>query len=121
MPWAGVPGAAFAVLRAEAHVGISREVAERRTRFESLGRLASNVAHDFNNLLTGIRGSLALIRNGASEQSRTRALNSAEAAAQRAGEMIRQLLARPRQHAWIWSSMRPSNWLAAWGVRPRFA
>lgn len=66
--------------------------ADRRARFESVGRLASSVAHDFNNLLTGLRGSLALIRHGASDQSRLRALNAAEAASDRASELIRQML-----------------------------
>lgn len=65
---------------------------ERAHRLETLGHLVSSVAHDFNNLLTGIRGSLAMIRHGASEQSRMEALDAADAAARRASEVTRQLL-----------------------------
>jgi signal transduction histidine kinase/ActR/RegA family two-component response regulator len=69
---------------------------ERTTRSEALGKLAGSIAHDFNNLLTGMRGSIALARQNRSEQSRAGALQAADTAAQRAGEMTRQLLAFSR-------------------------
>src|SRR5690606_4415901 len=58
-----------------------------------LGLLAGSVAHDFNNLLTGIRGSLALVKHHVSREGRESALVAADAAAQRAGEVTRRLLA----------------------------
>jgi signal transduction histidine kinase/CheY-like chemotaxis protein len=90
VPWPPYPRTALVLL----HPGVPLD-AERRasTRYETLGRLASSVVHDFNNLLTGLRGSIAVIRSSGSAQSRARALNAAETATQRAGEMIRQLLA----------------------------
>ncbi len=69
---------------------------EQVNRAESLGMLAGSVAHDFNNLLTGIRGSLALVRHHASAEGREAALCAADAAAQRAGDMTRRLLAFTR-------------------------
>jgi signal transduction histidine kinase/ActR/RegA family two-component response regulator len=69
---------------------------ERTSRSEALGKLAGSIAHDFNNLLTGMRGSIALARQNRSDQSREAALQAADTAAQRAGEMTRQLLAFSR-------------------------
>lgn len=62
-------------------------------RFESLGRAAGEVVHDVNNLLTGIRGSLALVKQAAANETRcASALDAADLAAQRAGELAKQLL-----------------------------
>ncbi len=61
-------------------------------RFESLGRVAGSVAHDFNNLLTGIRGSLGLATQTKDDSTRQAAINAADRAAERAGQLSRQLL-----------------------------
>jgi PAS domain S-box-containing protein len=72
-----------------------REMEEQlqvRQRMDSLGTLAGGIAHDFNNLLTVIKGNLCLLqmdpdnlRTGQREN-----LNEAEAACNRAAEIIRQ-------------------------------
>lgn len=71
---------------------------QRAQRLESLGQLAGGVAHDFNNLLLVILGHAELI----DDQLRTRNLDSSGlspifAAAQRATELTRQLLAFGRR------------------------
>jgi len=71
---------------------------QRAQRLESLGQLAGGVAHDFNNLLLVILGHAELI----DDQLRARNLDSSVlspifAAAQRATELTRQLLAFGRR------------------------
>ena len=64
---------------------------------EALGRLAGGVAHDFNNLLTVVSGEAELLRRvGHSEEIHDGA-GAILAAAHRAGELTRQLLAVARR------------------------
>lgn len=63
-------------------------------KLESLGVLAGGVAHDFNNLLTAILGNASLAEMQlATGHPATRAVNSMVAAARRASDLTRQLLA----------------------------
>jgi two-component system cell cycle sensor histidine kinase/response regulator CckA len=78
-----------------------RRELERASRTEMLGKLAGSIAHDFNNLLMGIRGSLALAQQNRSKVSHDGALQAADLAAQRAGEMTRQLLAYSRGPSYV--------------------
>ncbi len=63
-------------------------------KLESLGVLAGGIAHDFNNLLTGILGNagLALLDTAAGAPTRQNLLDI-EAAAKRAADLARQMLA----------------------------
>jgi PAS domain S-box-containing protein len=67
-------------------------------KMEAVGVLAGGVAHDFNNLLTIIGGNLALTRMqlGPAHAS-SRGLADAEKAADRAAELVRQLLSFGRK------------------------
>ncbi|HNV68275.1 MAG TPA: ABC transporter substrate-binding protein, partial [Candidatus Ozemobacteraceae bacterium] len=63
-------------------------------RLESLGIMAGGIAHDFNNLLTGILGNIELLNDELADVPACREpLQDVRAAATRASELTRQLLA----------------------------
>ena len=63
-------------------------------KLESLGLLAGGIAHDFNNLLTGIMGNASLLRLRLPEDAPMHeGLRRIEAAAERAADLCRQMLA----------------------------
>ncbi len=63
-------------------------------KLESLGLLAGGIAHDFNNLLMVILGKADLVANRLPDDSRERArMEQVIATAQRAADLVRQLLA----------------------------
>jgi len=63
-------------------------------KLESLGLMAGGIAHDFNNLLMVILGKSDLVANRLPEDSRERArMEQVIATAQRAADLVRQLLA----------------------------
>jgi two-component system cell cycle sensor histidine kinase/response regulator CckA len=67
-------------------------------RLEAIGRLAGGVAHDFNNLLTVMLGCCQLLSGAISDDSVARdTLRDLNHAAERAGELTRQLLAFSRR------------------------
>jgi PAS domain S-box-containing protein len=107
-------------------IAFVRDVTERRTletrlqaaqRLESMGRLAGGVAHDFNNLLTAIGGytSLALER-AAGDPELAQDLGEIRRAAERAGELTRQLLAFGRRQVLDARPLELEDVVA--GVRP---
>jgi two-component system cell cycle sensor histidine kinase/response regulator CckA len=69
------------------------------SRMEAIGVLAGGIAHDFNNILTAVRGYADLVRRGLPEEmERDRAdLGEVVAAADKAAELTRQLLAFARR------------------------
>jgi PAS domain S-box-containing protein len=82
---------------------VARDIGERRRleeqlrlaqRMEAVGRLAGGVAHDFNNLLTAIKGNADLLALDLPHGSPLREdVAEIQAAALRAAELTRQLLA----------------------------
>jgi PAS domain S-box-containing protein len=87
--------------------GIIVDITERKAlenqlqqarRMEAVGRLAGGIAHDFNNLLTIIKGyvEMATNRSGAQAELR-RDLQHIGDASERAGTLVRQLLAFSRK------------------------
>jgi signal transduction histidine kinase/ActR/RegA family two-component response regulator len=82
----------------EARAALQAELAESR-RLEGIGRLAGGVAHDFNNLLTVIisLGEESLARVKAGERPEAEDLEEVLAAARRAADLTRQLLAFARR------------------------
>ncbi|HLP02276.1 MAG TPA: ATP-binding protein [Opitutaceae bacterium] len=95
-------------------VAVVRDITERRRteterrrleteltqmrRMESIGRLAGGVAHDFNNMLTPILGFAELLRlDLAPDDPRRADLEQIVRSAERARELVRQLLAFARR------------------------
>jgi two-component system cell cycle sensor histidine kinase/response regulator CckA len=71
-------------------------------KLESLGVLAGGIAHDFNNLLVGVLGNASLAGLSLPEDSPARdRLREVEAAARRASELCRQLLAYSGRGAFV--------------------
>ena len=66
-------------------------------KMEAIGQLAGGVAHDFNNILTAVIGNLDLYEDLDSETQRSAAVRDARMAAERAGQLVQQLLAYARR------------------------
>jgi PAS domain S-box-containing protein len=101
----------------EPHVlAIARDINERRAaeaerarletqlrqaqKMEAIGQLTGGIAHDFNNILTSVLGYLVLGQERAralGDERLTRQLGQAELAAQRARDLIAQMLAFARR------------------------
>ncbi len=77
--------------RAEAEKMRLEEELQKAQKLEALGRLSAGIAHNFNNLLAGIAGNVALARLQAPESSQEN-LEHAEAATQRAAQLVRELM-----------------------------
>jgi PAS domain S-box-containing protein len=67
-------------------------------RMESMGLMASGIAHDFNNLLGAIIGNIDVACLDVSDPEVSESLSEARSAAQRAAELVDQLLAFANQH-----------------------
>ncbi|MBL8921488.1 MAG: response regulator [Myxococcaceae bacterium] len=83
-------------VKAERELALLDKKYQHAQKLEAIGRLAGGIAHDFNNLLTVISSAVDLARRRASNDPRDD-LDLIADAAQRAGEMTRQLLAFSRQ------------------------
>jgi len=87
--------------------GIIVDITERKAlenqlqqarRMEAVGRLAGGIAHDFNNLLTIIKGYVEMATNRSGAQPELRSdLQHIGDASERAGTLVRQLLAFSRK------------------------
>ncbi len=66
-------------------------------KMDSMGQLTGGIAHDFNNMLTAVIGNLELAQSRIAEPSVRRRVEIAMRAAQRGGELTRQLLAFARR------------------------
>ena len=90
---------------------------ERSARLEALGSLTSGVAHDFNNLLTILVGNLSLVAEDLRDEPRHfPKLKAARDAAQRGGDLIKQLLSFARQEPVASKLINPAKVIS--GVAP---
>jgi two-component system cell cycle sensor histidine kinase/response regulator CckA len=67
-------------------------------KLETVGRLAGGIAHDFNNILTAVFGFSATLRAELTTDDGRADLDEIEAAARRAADLTRRMLAFSRQH-----------------------
>jgi PAS domain S-box-containing protein len=87
--------------RKEAHdklMQVQRQLAESQ-KLDALGQLTGGVAHDFNNLLMVIMAGTQTIKKEITSTKSIRALQSIEAASQRAASLTRQLLSFARRQS----------------------
>jgi signal transduction histidine kinase len=82
-------------LRFEVEHAANRELQEQK--LAAIGKLAGGVAHDFNNALTGISGNLELYFEIDDPEERVELLKSAQASADRAARLVKQLLIYSRK------------------------
>jgi two-component system, cell cycle sensor histidine kinase and response regulator CckA len=88
-------------------MGVARDITDRKQlerefaqaqKMEAVGRLAGGVAHDFNNMLTAILGYSDILRDSLSDRPDALAdIEEIRKAGERAGQLIRQLLAFSRK------------------------
>ncbi len=95
-------GASIGIALARAQAGAQRLALEHQLqqsqKMEAIGRLAGGVAHDFNNLLTAIFGYSQIVHDALDEADPLRRdVAEIEEAAQRAGELTKQLLSFSRR------------------------
>lgn len=81
----------------EAELSEAYRIKAQSQRVEALGRLVGGVAHDFNNLLSVILGNLELLKERAARGDDASLLDDALSAAQRGGQLTRQLLSVGRK------------------------
>jgi signal transduction histidine kinase len=85
-------------MEAEVYLRARRLEELNRNRLEALGRLAAAIAHDFNNLLGVVLGNAELLQEHAPEGSPLcKGLANVAAAANRAADLTKQLLAYSQQ------------------------
>jgi signal transduction histidine kinase len=79
--------------------GKAQDALRQSQKMEAVGQLSGGVAHDFNNLLTIISGNLHLLREGFenNQPGLEVRFDAAEQAIERAGQLVRRLLAFSRR------------------------
>ncbi len=75
----------------------------RSQRLESIGNLAGGIAHDLNNMLAPILMSIALLKDDEQDAERRETLLTAEECAQRAADLVRQVLSYARGRGDVWA------------------
>lgn len=88
-------GAAYGVMVIDTDVTEQRHLQEqliRSQRLESIGTLASGIAHDLNNVLTPVLMAADMLRATESDPERLGDIDTITTSAQRASDMVRQIL-----------------------------
>jgi two-component system, cell cycle sensor histidine kinase and response regulator CckA len=91
-----VKGMVYTVRDCTAQQDLERRVRQSE-RLEAIGQLAGGISHDFNNVLLVIRGYTSLLRSSLDDPALIADVDEIAAAAERAAELTRQLLAFSRR------------------------
>lgn len=83
---------AFYRLRDMQHRQEQEQLLRQSQKMEAVGQLTTGIAHNFNNMLQVILGNLSMSKIEPNFASRQLMLDHAESAAQRAAEIVRQLM-----------------------------
>ncbi|HKK99713.1 MAG TPA: PAS domain S-box protein [Desulfotignum sp.] len=96
--------------------GIARDVSEQKNleirlqqsqKMEAIGTLAAGIAHDFNNILSAVFGYSQLAQNNLNNPERAKdQMDQVMKAAQRAAELVQQVLTFSRQAEYIKKPLR---------------
>jgi two-component system, cell cycle sensor histidine kinase and response regulator CckA len=96
--------------------GIARDVSEQKSleirlqqsqKMEAIGTLAAGIAHDFNNILSAVFGYSQLAQNNLDNPERAKEqMDQVMKAAQRAAELVQQVLTFSRQAEYIKKPLR---------------
>jgi PAS domain S-box-containing protein len=92
----GEPTSVFAVNTDVTERKREQELRLRAQRLESLGTLAGGIAHDLNNVLAPILMAVQLMKDSSRNKADQELLRSAESAALRGADMVRQVLSFAR-------------------------
>lgn len=96
-PWSGGPAVVLSLKDNREQVKLERQITQA-TKMQAVGQLAGGVAHDFNNILTAIIGycDLMMMRHAPGDPDFDD-INQVRQNANRAANLVRQLLAFSRQ------------------------
>lgn len=82
---------------AEHQLERQKELAFKAQKNESIGQMTGGVAHDFNNLLAVILGSLELLEDDETDETRLRLITAAKEASLRGADLTKNMLAFARK------------------------
>ncbi len=91
-------GAVILIVDMSERVSLEKQLVQSQ-KMEAIGTLAGGIAHDFNNILTIIMGYLSVLKFQVKEWGVLDKINLIDAAAQRAAELVKQILVLSRKES----------------------
>jgi PAS domain S-box-containing protein len=91
-------GVVILIVDMSERVSLEKQLVQSQ-KMEAIGTLAGGIAHDFNNILTIIMGYLSVLKFQVKEWKILDKINLIDAAAQRAAELVKQILVLSRKES----------------------